>query len=572
MVGKSGSGKSTLGNLLMRFYDPDSGDLRIDGNDIQLLDINWLRNNVTLVQQHSVLFDETIFKNIALGRKDYSKVRREEVKRSIETALLQHTIRDLPLGLDTVVGANGSYMSGGQKQRIAIARARLRDTPILILDEATNALDHVSKTLVVDQIQKWRRGKTTIIITHDMSQIQENEYVYVLEQGVIVQEGFRYALEKADSGPFGESLPSIITFPPPTHGRQQSKSAKSSGVPASPPTSVVSEDPLSLQIFPRSHFVPSVFGLPPEGPRPGQRRQSLMPSLGPVAFPVNRASIMPSTFTSTLPERLQAPDLLDDVISPPASPTGQFLEKKRRDSRIDMTHFLNKDVDLVGSRRLSNGQSNPTRSKMTTPQQRQNPTKLERTRHVAPIRKVLMTVWPTLTWRKRFTLVCGFLFAAIHAGATPAFSYLFSKLLATFFLMENRSKMALAWSLSVLGVAVVDSIASFAMHYLLESCGQAWIDNLRIEALRRILDQPRAWFDKDTNNQSRLSTSLDRNAEEMRNLIGRFAGFIFVAATMMGLAIFWSLVLCWKLTLVGLASAPYLYGVTRAFEAISGKW
>lgn len=556
----------------MRFYEPDSGDLLIDGNEIQFLDINWLRNNVTLVQQHSVLFDETIFKNIALGRKDHSQVRKEEVNRSIETALLQHTIRDLPLGLDTVVGANGSYMSGGQKQRIAIARARLRDTPILILDEATSALDHVSKTLVLDQIQKWRRGKTTIIITHDMSQIQENEYVYVLEQGVIVQEGFRCELEKADSGPFGESLPSIITFPLTTRGQQQRNSARSSIVPASPPIPVVSEDPLSFQILPRSHFVPSVFGLPPEGPRPGQPHQSMMPSLVPVAFPVNRMSIMPSTFTSTLQEKLQAPDLLDDVISPPASPTGRFLETERRGSRIDTTRVRNADFNLVGSRRLSNGRLNLTRSKITTPQQGPKLPQSERTRHVAPIQKILMTVWPTLTWRKRLTLVCGFFFAAIHAGATPAFSYLFSKLLATFFLTENRSKMALMWSLSVLGVAVVDSIASFAMHYLLESCGQAWIDNLRIEALRRILDQPRAWFDKDTNNQSRLSSCLDRNAEEMRNLIGRFAGLIFVAVTMMGLAIFWSLVLCWKLTLVGLASAPYLYGVTRAFEAISGKW
>lgn len=556
----------------MRFYEPDSGDLLIDGNDIQFLDINWLRNNVTLVQQHSVLFDETIFKNIALGRKDHSKVRKEEVERSIETALLQHTIRDLPLGLDTVVGANGSSMSGGQKQRIAIARARLRDTPILILDEATSALDHVSKTLVLDQIQEWRRGKTTIVITHDTSQIQENEYVYVLEQGIIVQEGFRYALEKADSGPFGESLPSIISFPLTTRLQQQIKSAKSSDVPASPPISVVSEDPLSFQIFPRSHFVPSVFGLPPEGRRPGQPRQSMMSSLGPVAFPVNRMSIMPSTFTSTLKEKLQAPDLLDDVISPPASPTGQFFETEGRDSRIYMTRFLNTDSNLVDSRPLSNSHSNRTRSKSITPQQRQKTTKSERTRRVAPIQKILMTVWPTLTWSKRFTLVCGFFFAAIHAGATPAFSYLFSKLLGTFFLMENRSKMALTWSLSVLGVAVVDSIASFAMHYLLESCGQAWIDNLRIEALRRILDQPRAWFDKDKNNQSRLSSCLDRNAEEMRNLVGRFAGFIFVAVTMMVLAVVWSLVLCWKLTLVGLASAPYLYGVTRAFEAISGKW
>lgn len=575
MVGKSGSGKSTLGNLLMRFYEPDSGDVLIDENDIQLLDINWLRNNVTLVQQQSVLFDETIFKNIAFGRKDHNKVRKDEVKRSIETALLQGTIRDLPLGLDTVVGANGSAMSGGQKQRVAIARARLRDTPILILDEATSALDHVSQTLVLEQIQEWRRGKTTIIITHDMSQIQENEYVYVLEQGVIVQEGFRYALEKVDAGPFGKRRPSIISFPQTNLGQEQRKRAiasDASNISASPRTSDVSEDPLTFQILPRSHFVPSVFGGPSEGLRSRQPSQSMMPPLGPVSFPMNRMSIIPSTFASSSQRNSRTPDLLNDITSPPASPTDQFLEREPRNSRMSIAGLFNTNSYLAIPRRLSKGSLNLIRRKTTTPRQEQEPFKAKSPHRVAPIQKILRTVWPTLTWRERVILVCGFFFAAIHAGATPAFSYLFSKLLATFFLLENRSRMALTWSLSVLGVAVVDSIASFAMHYLLESCGQAWIDSLRIEALRRILDQSRAWFDKDKNSQSRLTSCLDRNAEEMRNLIGRFAGFIFVAVTMMGLAVVWSLVLCWKLTLVGLASAPFLYWVTRAFETISGKW
>lgn len=569
MVGKSGSGKSTLGNLLMRFYEPDSGDLLIDDHDIHFLDINWLRNNVTLVQQQSVLFNETIFKNIAFGRKDHNKVRIEEVKHSIETARLQQTIRDLPLGLDTVVGANGSAMSGGQKQRVAIARARLRDTPILILDEATSALDHVSKTLVLAQIQEWRRGKTTIIITHDMSQIQENEFVYVLEQGVVVQEGFRYALQNADSRPFGVFLPSSIGSLPTTHGAEQ-KPANLSDISVSLQASVVSEDPVDLRIVPKSHFVPSAFGPPPDGlSRPVSQSAMLPP--GPIAFPVNRMSIMPSAFTSTAHKGSQALIPLDALTSPPASPTGQFYEKKRRNSRISIAGILNSDAYLAVSRRLSNGSMNLIRSKSRT-RQKQKSTKTEKARRVAPIQTILMTVWPALAWRNRVVLICGFFFAAVHAGATPTFSYLFSKLLATFFLKENRSKSALTWSLSVLGVAIIDSVASSEMHYLLESCGQTWIDSLRIEALRRILDQPRAWFDLDKNNRSRLTSCLDRNAEEMRNLIGRFAGFIFVAVTMMAVAVVWSLAMCWKLTLVGLASAPFLYAVTRAFEHVSGKW
>lgn len=196
------------------------------------------------------------------------------------------------------------------------------------------------------------------------------------------------------------------------------------------------------------------------------------------------------------------------------------------------------------------------------------------THRIAPVKKILMTVWPALTWEKRTVLLLGFLCAAAHAAATPTFSWVFSKLLTTFYLADHseRSRMAMQWSLTVLGIAVVDSSAAFSMHFLLEYCGQAWIDSIRVESLKRVLDRPRAWFDKDRHSVSRLTECLDRNAEEMRNLLGRFAGYVVVAVTMVAMAIAWSLVLCWKLTLVGLVSAPFMYVVTRTFETVSGYW
>ena len=210
IVGSSGSGKSTLGNLLLRFYEASYGNILIDGNPIQNLDINWVRNNITLAQQQSVLFNDTLFKTIALGCKNHSTVKKGDVLESITTASLQDMIESLPLGLDTVVGNGGNAMSGGQKQRVAIARARLKDAPILILDEATSALDQISKSRVMRAIREWRSNKTTIIITHDMALVEAGDYAYVLQDGIIVQEGFRANLEKLEVGPFQPLSPPLV--------------------------------------------------------------------------------------------------------------------------------------------------------------------------------------------------------------------------------------------------------------------------------------------------------------------------------------------------------------------------
>lgn len=573
VVGRSGSGKSTLGNLLMRYYGSISGDVLIDGNSIQTLDINWLRNNVTLVQQQSVLFNETIFKNIAFGRRDHDTVRREEVKRTMETANLQQTVNELPNGLDTFVGVGGSAMSGGQKQRVAIARARLRDTPILILDESTSALDHISRLTVMNNIRKWRKGKTTIIITHDLSQIEEGDFLYVMEEGRIVEEGFREALQQTSSGPFLRLMQPEVDFP---QGHEQS--SKDSGRPSRSPeylplsatsasVSNKTYDPMNLQFQPRRRFIPSVFGSPSTEDSGSHRpSQGLVLPLSPRAFQMNRISAVPTAF---IPRRRNSQPI--GLLEPPSpsseQPAYEFPLRaipKRVSGIIKTVGSTSKRGSLRERRRSS---LIPLKPPQEPPQELK-----ENARHVASVKKILLTIWPTLTWDKRVLLVLGFFFAAVHAAATPVFSWVFSKLLSTFYLPENRAKIALKWSLSVIGVAVGDSIASFLMHYLLENCGQAWIDTLRIEAMKRVLDQPRSWFESDKNSLSNLTESLDRNAEEMRNLLGRFAAFVFVAFLMIGMSVIWSLAVCWKLTLVSLTAAPFMYGLTHVFETMSGIW
>ena len=128
------------------------------------------------------------------------------------------------------------------------------------------------------------------------------------------------------------------------------------------------------------------------------------------------------------------------------------------------------------------------------------------------------------------------------------------------------------WSLAVLGVSFGDGLASFWMHYFLEFSGEAWMDTIRNRAFKRVLDQPRAWFENDENSASRITAYLDQNGEDMRNLLGRFAGYVIVAASITVMSIIWSLIVCWKLTLVALACGPFIYVITRGFEATNGLW
>ncbi|MCJ1322561.1 hypothetical protein MMC15_007910 [Xylographa vitiligo] len=576
VIGKSGSGKSTLGNLLLLFYPPASGEITIDGEPIQVLDTNWLRNNITLVQQSSVLFNETIFINVAFGRRDYETVRREEIKRCMEAASLKDTIQDLPHGLDTLVGIGGSAMSGGQKQRVAIARARLRDTPILILDEATSALDHISRAKVMEAVREWRKGKTTIIITHDISQIQDQDYAYILDKGRIVQEGYRNALEKLSDGAFAGFLHPGVGFPMPILRElpqsRRKHSAHLGTLQESPRSSADTNDSMDIQI-PQKTIIPKAYFPSSENARSWRQSQGFVSSLPPMAMHMNRMSTANARMSmSSFGNFKHQADLTTH--SPSSSPIeldfvdrcwdDDYGEKPFRRASTRRTSHLSATYRSTGQEpswlrrliRLDIAICNPP----------QNGNDL------SSLKTILSTVWPRLTRKHRVILIFGFLAALVHASATPVFSWVFSKLLGTFFLTTGRSQQALVWSMSVLGVAVSDATASYLMHYLLEVCGQAWVDSLRVEAMKRILDQPRSWFDRDKNNLSTLTECLDRNAEEMRNLVGRFAGFAFVAATMMSISCVWSLVICWKLTLVGLATAPLLYGITRGFEAVSGKW
>ncbi|KAJ1393342.1 P-loop containing nucleoside triphosphate hydrolase [Sesbania bispinosa] len=187
LVGESGSGKSTVIALLQRFYDPDSGQITLDGIEIQSLQLKWLRQQTGLVSQEPVLFNDTIRANIAYGKD--GKATEAEIINAAELANAHRFISGLQQGYDTVVGERGIQLSGGQKQRVAIARAIIKSPKILLLDEATSALDAESERVVQDALDKVMVNRTTVVVAHRLSTIKNADVIAVLKNGVIVEKG-----------------------------------------------------------------------------------------------------------------------------------------------------------------------------------------------------------------------------------------------------------------------------------------------------------------------------------------------------------------------------------------------
>jgi ATP-binding cassette, subfamily B, bacterial MsbA len=186
LVGLSGGGKSTLMQLLMRFYDVQSGRITIDGQDIREVTLESVRGAMGFVPQETILFDDTVRANIAYGKRDATEA---EIIQAAKAASADEFIRVLPEGYNTMIGASGIRLSGGQRQRLAIARAMLKNAPILLLDEATSALDNTSERAVQEALEALMQGRTTLVIAHRLSTIAHADVIYVVEAGSIVESG-----------------------------------------------------------------------------------------------------------------------------------------------------------------------------------------------------------------------------------------------------------------------------------------------------------------------------------------------------------------------------------------------
>ena len=185
-VGHSGAGKSTIINLLPRFYEPQEGKIFIDDQNIHKINLESLRRNISLVSQDVILFDDTIRANIAYAN---SAATDQEVQEACDFAAATEFIKKLPQGFETKIGENGVRISGGQKQRISIARAILKKSPIILLDEATSSLDADSEQIVQNAISNLVKNKTTLVIAHRLSTIHSANQIFVLKNGKIIDSG-----------------------------------------------------------------------------------------------------------------------------------------------------------------------------------------------------------------------------------------------------------------------------------------------------------------------------------------------------------------------------------------------
>ncbi|KAK3901557.1 P-loop containing nucleoside triphosphate hydrolase protein [Staphylotrichum tortipilum] len=560
VVGRSGSGKSTLGNLLVRFYEPLTGRITVDGHSITTLDLDWLRRNVTLIQQSSILFNDTLFRNVALGSPNPDDVESDAVRQACGMALLQSAISGMPDGLDTKIGPGGYNLSGGQKQRLALARAKLRDPPVLILDEITSGLDPVGGALIMEAIRIWRKGKTTIIITHKVGHIDDDDYVYVLADGSVVQQGLRRDVSKDESGLFASFVAcaddgstsratddtdsdSDLFYDEPLHESQYAKIIRGAFI-ENRAMSVGLFRQISIKVAPSSTN-PALHKFVEGRASHRSIHRSVSRKAGVARSGATKLGRTPSIRAVAQRgldvQRSRTPNARNAV--------KQDLEAQRSPSLESLDRFF---LESLAKRK-----------------DREKPSK----GHQLPsLTAILKTVWPTLDKSGRGQLVFGLFLCLVSAATNPLFSVFFANLLGEFWLVGTPQASPVKWAGLLAVVAVVDASATVFGYYLMGRAAQKWVNTLRAEAIKRILSQPRLWFDKVSHSPGRITQCLDRNAEEMGKIVEMFVPILLTAASMMLGALIWALVIRWDLALIMLAGLPVAFVIVQTNSFFSGKW
>lgn len=630
IVGGSGSGKSTLAQLLLRMYNPTAGSIFLDDQELSFLDEDYTRTHIAAVSQNCILFDMSVHDNVAMGlagpgnTRKPQDVTREEVIKVCRAALMHDFVRDLPDGYDTQLGTNGANLSGGQKQRLAIARALLRNPTVLILgrsevqqllyefftnrestDEATSALDATSRILVFEAIKCWRQNMTTIVITHDLSQIGSDDFVHVLKDGTLVEQGFRQELESFDSefsqmartqnaeGGFQErdveddddDLPieAILdqqdeekqeeletvkmttqtfrhhslapsTFRPLTLGNWMFDAiAELTTTPSQTAAAARNSRPVSRFVPPEAFA-----GVTVDVDDKKYRRRTLhidiptvdVPAPLPTAASGNRLSLQ---FTPTSPTLCGHPSpksfatMVEDddafECDKAAMQRSATLASQRRyhEHRRRLARDIRLDAVIVEKSEESHEE---------TPAPKEPEVSFWR---------LIRDIFPTIP--NKPILLLGMIICLISGAITPLFSYLLSRL---FFEVSNGARnvsIINVYGGIVLAVAAADGLFIGLKIFIMENVAMDWVTRVRKICFERVLAQDKKWFDKSENSPVRLVQILIKDGDDARSLISSVLCQSLVVSAMLGVGLIWALVRGWQLTLAGFAIAPVFAGV-----------
>lgn len=620
IVGGSGSGKSTIAQLLLRMYDVQHGTISLDNQDIEYLDVDWTRRQVGAISQGCILFDMTVHDNVAMGlagagsSRRPEDVTREEVVDACTGALMHEFVRDLPNGYDTLLGTGGANLSGGQKQRLAIARAKLRDPKILILDEATSALDATSRILVFEALKRWRTNKTTIVITHDLSQITPGDFVYVLKDGRVVEQGYRHDLEATEGGEFrtmagaqgatgglpekegdwwsddarrarGLEVGDIFEQQEKVRGETAAGDAdafkrQTLVQPSLRPLTVGNWvfDAIADLTLARtddvedtkraSRIIPAeAFGTAREQPVDAPRRPSTIAIDLPEQPPAARTSIprrLSLQFTPT------SPVFSNNLYSASSTVFDDFVFD-------DEKRALKLSANAASQRRLGSDEAASKRVRARWDDAKMAPLKEVKVsqpeefgvHHAAHAEnqisfwRLVRDVYPTVPYKPVVAL--GMLFCVVSGAMTPVFSFVLSRLLYEVSIGARDATLINKFGGIVLAVAAVDGLAMGLKYFTMETTAMAWVTRIRKACYARVLAQDKRWFDRSENAPARLVQVLIKDGDDARSLIATVLAQAIVVATMLGVGLVWALVQGWQLTLVGLAIAP-VFAVAMAVQ------
>ncbi|KAJ8596855.1 hypothetical protein M405DRAFT_804734 [Rhizopogon salebrosus TDB-379] len=613
IVGSSGSGKSTLGAILMGAYTPTSGCVLLDEQDVRYIDSAYMSRHIAGVAQGAAsapVFPGSLHENVALGTVGRGKrsqdVSRGAVEEACRVAMLESWVLGLDQGYDTLLsgtGAEGIQLSGGQRQRLALARARIRDPDVLILDEATSALDPPTRSLIMAAIRMWRRNRTTIIITHDVAAIEEQDFVYVMRDGTVVEQGFRSDLEQAgdeftrmlrtgglsveEDLPEYDAVAEILAaeddeeYEPPVHERHMSMAPTLGGM--RPVTAT-----LGNWMFDVVAELTKTGAAPPPHPMTAEKDNDWRVSrfVAPSAFPKEQMAAFeggaadrkrrPSSMSIIIPEVPVPPRTYDGrrhslqftPLTPIFSPPGFSLREPEPMVEVDEEFETEKEAlrrtaeEAASKRGRRERKHHHVLQSVGSTSGQSQPDEEQEQSNVSPapgLFALLRVVYPTIP-AKPIVLV-GLGICLLSGAMVPVFSFLLSRLIVLVSAGGSDASRINSYGGLVLGIAALDGLLLGSKFFVMETSAMRWCTRLRDMAFSRVLSQDKSWFDRPENNASRLTQVIVKDGDDARTLIAVVLGQIVAVGAMMTIGLIWAMAWGWQLTFVGLAIGPVFVGV-----------